>query len=119
MFGQYYDLYFMSFIKRSIFRASCYVCQFAGFERVGDLTLGDFWGVDKSVEKQSSIRGINLILVNNDYGQELLDRLENDSIVKIERPIQDAVNGNDALREATKKPKEYEELWKCIRVRIP
>ena len=38
------DLYYSAFLDGMIFRSNCYHCQYACPERVGDLTIGDFWG---------------------------------------------------------------------------
>ena len=38
----YYDM----FLNLKTLRDSCYRCPYAGRFRAGDLTIGDFWGVD-------------------------------------------------------------------------
>lgn len=111
--GQFTDPYFLMFMKRAIYQNACYNCAFAGVERVGDLTLGDFWGIDSEIETQTHIRGINMLFVNSQAGQGLISRIESD-IVVVSRPIEEAVSGNDTLRKPTKKPTEYDELWKDI-----
>lgn len=111
--GQFTDSYFLMFMKRAIYPNACYNCAFAGVERVGDLTLGDFWGINPEIEKQTCIRGINMLFVNSQAGQDFISRIESD-IVVVSRPIEEAVSGNDTLRGPTKKPTEYDELWKDI-----
>lgn len=39
--------YYLAFIKGDITREDCYSCPFTTVERVGDITLADFWGIDK------------------------------------------------------------------------
>ena len=44
--GNYYDSpYLMGFQKHIFLRESCYDCKYANIDRVGDITLGDFWNV--------------------------------------------------------------------------
>lgn len=73
----YYDL----FLKGEIFRDSCYSCPFAQAKRVGDVTLGDFWGFSeeynqKIIEKENNVdlsHGNSCILVNSLKGKLLID----------------------------------------------
>ena len=37
--------YYRAFLDAYSIRESCIECAFAGKERVGDLTIGDFWGI--------------------------------------------------------------------------
>lgn len=48
---------------------NCYSCHYATDSRVGDLTLGDSWGTNLTDEL---CKGINLVLVQNKKGKELL-----------------------------------------------
>ena len=62
---------------------------------------------------QTCVRGINMLFANSQAGQNLINRIESD-IVVVSRSIEEAISGNDTLREPTKKPTEYDELWKNI-----
>ena len=77
--------------------------------------MADFWGLDERIASRNSIQGVNLVLVNSNKGKELLEEIR-ENITLIERPISEAINGNETLREATLEPEEYEELWKQITV---
>ncbi|MCH5342494.1 MAG: Coenzyme F420 hydrogenase/dehydrogenase, beta subunit C-terminal domain [Acetatifactor sp.] len=111
--GQYTDPYFLMFMKRSIYQNACYDCSFAGAERVGDITLGDFWGLDEQVKRRTTVRGINMLFINTEAGKQIIQQIEPD-IIMIPRPVQEAIEGNDTLKEPTSKPAEYEKLWKQI-----
>lgn len=53
------------FFSENATRPNCNDCQFANMNRVGDITLGDFWGLkDGKMFNQSD--GISLVLCNND-----------------------------------------------------
>ena len=32
-------------------RQSCYICKFNNIKRVGDVSIGDFWGIEKYEKK--------------------------------------------------------------------
>ena len=64
------DGYTICFLKCLFFTANCYSCQFAGIERVSDLTLGDSWGSDLS--QCDKDKGISLALILNEKGNEIL-----------------------------------------------
>lgn len=59
------------FFSELITRPSCHECRFATTQRVGDLTLGDFWGI-KNVPVAIHNKGVSLILCNTHKGRELL-----------------------------------------------
>lgn len=54
-------------------RPSCHDCQFTHFNRTGDITIGDFWGIRKYHSDFHSKDCPSLVLVNNDKGQNLFD----------------------------------------------
>ena len=39
--------YYRFFLDGETYRDSCYECPFAQDKRIGDLTIGDYWGVEK------------------------------------------------------------------------
>ena len=56
-------------------RPCCYNCEFVKENRAGDITIADFWGIEKIEEDWADDRGTSLIIVNNCKGQALLDRI--------------------------------------------
>lgn len=54
-------------------RDCCYHCPYTNINRVGDLSLGDFWNWEKSGHEEfNDNKGISLIIVNNQRGLDLL-----------------------------------------------
>lgn len=82
--------------------SSCYNCRYAQKERVGDITLGDFWGIEQISPQSANTLGTSLILVNSEKGSFLLDAINN-AIVISERTIEEAQMRNPALKEPVKK----------------
>lgn len=71
-----YLSYYKYFLKGSIYRDSCYSCPYACESRCSDITIGDFWGLEKF--HQNDTQGIDggtkrswsCILVNSHKGEE-------------------------------------------------
>ena len=98
------DSYFYSFMKHSLFHESCYQCQYARIERITDLTIADFWGIDEDfINNKDVMNGYNLVLVHTDNGHDILTGIKG-LIDVFERPLQEAVLGNDTLQRPTDKP---------------
>lgn len=57
------------FYSNLISRPSCYECRFTNVNRPGDLTIGDFWGIEKSRPELYDKKGISLIYVNKQKGK--------------------------------------------------
>ena len=54
-------------------RPSCYKCRFTNFNRVGDFTIGDFWGVKKSHPSFYDSNGVSLLMINSEKGRLVFD----------------------------------------------
>ena len=90
------DLYMKGFFTALFYRNSCYSCKFAQTARVGDLTLGDFWGVSLPEHTNEESKGISLCMINTESGKKLLKRIST-NIKQFERPLSEAVTGNKQL----------------------
>ncbi|MBQ8839875.1 MAG: polysaccharide pyruvyl transferase family protein [Clostridia bacterium] len=66
------DPYLKAFSSGLIVRDSCSSCPYAQINRVGDITLGDFWGIKDIEPKYTDGHGTGLVLVNNKKGNELI-----------------------------------------------
>ncbi len=67
--------YLYGFHTGLYFRPSCHNCRFTTPERPGDITLGDFWGIEKEFSELQSKKGVSLVRFNTDYGKEFLQSL--------------------------------------------
>ncbi|MFV0363057.1 MAG: Coenzyme F420 hydrogenase/dehydrogenase, beta subunit C-terminal domain [Suipraeoptans sp.] len=73
--------YYQSFIEGTPYRTSCYSCPFARKERASDVTIGDFWGVEREhpelVDNSKGFgdirTGCSVILINNERGKSLFE----------------------------------------------
>lgn len=70
------DKYGKHFVDGDCYRLSCYKCPFACMERVGDMTIGDFWAVNKYNQELFSNKGVSSIGINTSRGKELLELMD-------------------------------------------
>lgn len=68
------------FFSEKIIRKSCANCKFANSKRIGDITLGDFWGIDKILPKAYDQRGVSLLKINTQKGEHLFAKIQGDII---------------------------------------
>lgn len=102
---RYEDLYYNTFIDGYTYRDSCFSCHYAKSNRISDLTIGDFWGLGKEVSDKDipeHKNGISCILPITDKGMILLNAICF-NINIYERPVAEAINGNDQLRHPKNK----------------
>ena len=95
------DSYMSSFMCGDTYRESCYSCRYARPERVGDLTIGDFWGLDRSTLDNRPPQSVSVVLRNTEKGAELVRRLNGSAMLETRDP-QEAIAGNDQLRAPSK-----------------
>ena len=109
--GQYVDEYFLAFMKRIIYRPSCYTCHFAGPRRVGDITLADFWGIDPNFLRENGhgTHVINMLMTNTEKGAGHIECQAN--VKKTERDLHEAIEGIDTLKEQCEKPQNYDNFY--------
>ena len=93
----YGDTYFRAFLDGISYRKSCYHCPFARKERVSDVTIGDFWGLQDAASLPLEIsEGISVLLPSSEKGKSLIAAAKSDMWI-YERSVEEAVEGNTQL----------------------
>ncbi len=72
--------YYKMFLRCETYRDSCYQCKYAVQDRVGDLTIGDYWGVEKDSQVYNEIlsygydvtKGVSCVIVSSEKGLNYL-----------------------------------------------
>ena len=74
-------------------RKSCYQCKYANCDRVGDITLGDYWGVRKIHPEIKNIsKGVSLMLCNTPKGFRIKNELSNINFLETDLDIASKYN---------------------------
>lgn len=75
--SRYTSSYIELYGQGAILRPSCYKCQYSSLTRVSDLTIGDFWGIEQLYPEFDDNRGVSMVLVNTQKGNELFCEINN------------------------------------------
>lgn len=102
--------YYYGFMKNMLHRQSCYNCKFASTNREGDITLGDFWGVDKFHKGLSTENGISAIIINTNKGNQLFSNIKND-ITAIDSKLEYVKVENKNLSNPSKKHEYRDKIY--------
>lgn len=110
--GIYTDSTFYNAFKNyQILRESCYDCQYATLQRVSDITLADFWGIEKYDFDGNVDKGVSMVITNTQTGNEAFCAIRKD-IVSKEFPVQYGIDSNHCLTHSTSKPKSRDIIIK-------
>lgn len=94
---RWHDYFFIGYLQQGNFaRPSCYTCKFKGFPQKADITLADFWGIEKIDKSMDQDLGTSLVMINSEKGEKLFDSIK-DNIVWKEFAMEDAVSSNIAM----------------------
>lgn len=69
--------YFRLFLINCMLMPSCHNCKFSNLYRASDITIADFWGIERTMPDFNDDKGISLVLVNSEKGQALFDSIRN------------------------------------------
>ncbi|MBE6740169.1 MAG: 4Fe-4S dicluster domain-containing protein [Ruminococcaceae bacterium] len=101
------------FYQNVSLRPMCYSCRYNSYKRVSDITIGDYWGIDKSHPEINDNKGLSVVLVNTGKGNWIFEKVLTNAKVletKKEDAIQQALERNPtAKRDVDKFWQEYHE----------
>lgn len=96
------------FYGHNILRPCCYKCPYKSIMHPGDITIADFWGIERAAPGFSDNKGVSLVLINNDKGHDLFKQ----TYIHIEYKecrIEDSIQY--PLQRPFERPKERDKFW--------
>lgn len=109
------DRFYQLFFKvGAITRPSCSQCRFTDIRRASDLTIADYWGIEKYSPEWYNPLGVSVVLVNSPKGEELFEMCRQELFAE-ERPREEAINEQNRLREPARFPKNRHRFWEEYR----
>ena len=103
------------FLDGEIYRENCYECKYAMRLRVGDLTIGDYWGIEQEHPEllgkygYEEKKGISCILANSNKGLSICK--ESSNLLQMnESTFLKVSNRNGQLKKPTKKKENREKI---------
>lgn len=67
------DEYCLMYFRNYILRPSCHACEYCRPERDSDITIGDFWGIEKIKPEMDDGMGTSLVILHSEKGRALWD----------------------------------------------
>lgn len=68
------NLFTIGYLQTNAYcRPSCYDCKFKGFPRIADITLGDFWGIDRYNSSMEKDLGTSMVMLNSQKGAKFFE----------------------------------------------
>lgn len=102
------DAYLRGYHKSLFCRESCYSCPYASPERMGDITIGDFWNIQSQFPDKVDYTGVSGIQVNSLKGQRMISLCSDAWIAETDPKLLSGRNGR--LRFPTKKHPRKEQF---------
>ena len=127
---RYANKYMKLYLTNNPLRPSCYECV-CKQNKMADITIGDFWGVDKLSPRLDDKKGTSLVIVRSKKGEQLIEKISyNLNISEIDYDL--AVKYNESEYKSAQRPKSrdifmtdlitgmsFEELYKKYYVISP
>lgn len=95
------DPYYIAFLNGISTRLSCGSCMYASPERIGDITLGDFWGISEIDPSYNDNKGTSLVMLNSQKGKNIFEE------IKPELKLTEKVSRERALEIAKRKNGQF------------
>lgn len=106
--------YMKLFTGDYISRASCENCQFKGYQRPSDITLGDFWGIWDVAPDMDDDRGTSVVLLQSEKGQRTWEQIK-DNLQFKEVQLEQASQMNPSMLSSSHSKGNREMVLKLIR----
>lgn len=107
------DHYMQGFLRDLYLRPSCHACRFKGDNRTSDITLADFWGIEKVMPEMYDGRGTSLILTNTKKGLKFLARIK-DKMRIADADVSEALSHNEAALASVEANLNREEFFRAF-----
>ena len=97
------------FMSHLALRPNCYTCRYTNMHRPGDLTIGDYWGIQNVHPEFYDKKGVSLLLINSSKGSVIFENLK-DHFHYLQTDEEKCFQYN--LYHQTECPTEREQFWK-------
>ncbi len=97
------------FYNHAVLRPSCYECPFKQIMHPGDITIADYWGIEKAAPDFDDNKGVSLVLVNNEKGKSVFESVH-DSLRYKQTKLEDSMQ--PPLKAPFPRPDFRDRFWK-------
>lgn len=107
------DPFMQMFLRNYCLRPSCYECVVKK-NKLSDITIGDFWGIDKAAPQMNDGQGTSLVILRTEKGADIFERIE-DCLAVQEVTYGDGVKGNPSEYRSVAKPVQRDRFFPDMR----
>lgn len=97
------------FYRHEVLRPSCYECPYKSMMHPGDITIADYWGIEKWAPEFDDNKGVSLVLVNNEVGEKFWECVKNMLLLK-QTGIENAMQRSFIQSESC--PETRDQFWR-------
>lgn len=108
------NLFMKLFVGDYINRESCSDCQFKGYSRVSDFTLGDFWGIWDIDPSMDDDKGTSLVLLQSEKAKKMWEEISSNVKYK-EVTLEQASQQNPSILVSSKAKENRTQVLELIR----
>jgi len=109
------SIWMCAYLANVMDRNSCYTCKFNTAKRVGDISIGDFWGIDKYNKSFNDTKGTSIVITSTEKGEALVNNLTDRCKLLAPVPIENGIPYNSALCSHVKKTPKRELFFDSVR----
>lgn len=107
------NIYIQGFLKDLYLRPSCYDCKFKTLNRASDITLADFWGIEKVLPEMYVENGVSLCWSSSEKGSKILaEALKQMFYQEVE--LQEAIKHNPCAVKSVNIHKNRDKFFKAF-----
>lgn len=107
------NIYMKGFLKDLYLRPSCYDCKFKTLHRASDITLADFWGIEKIIPEINVEKGVSLCWASSEKGDTILDKALKQTIYE-QVDLNEAIKHNPSAITSVKRHKNRNKFFEDI-----
>lgn len=92
-------------------RPSCYVCPYKSIYHPSDISIADYWGIDKACPDFNDNKGVSLVLLNSSKGEKYFECVK-EFVTAKETRIEDSMQ--TPFIKASERPEDRAHFWKML-----
>lgn len=104
------DMFMQAFLRNTILRDSCYNCKFKKLHRISDITLADYWGIQKIHPELFDNKGTSVVIISSSKGMELFESIK-DKIKYVDTDLNYVIKVNPSMTSSVKADKNRNDFF--------
>lgn len=92
-------------------RPSCYECPYKSIYHPADISIADYWNIDKACPNFNDNKGVSLVLLNTQKGKKFFEEIK-DSVIRKQTRIEDSLQM--PFIKSSERPEDRQNFWECL-----